>query len=453
MIQKLRMKFIGIFMGSLMLVIVLVMGLLNFLNYREAIQSADNILDILAENDGSFPPPRQPEDMEIREAPQEENTESTSEGTSGETSEESPQEAPEGRREIFHGRGWLSPETPYETRFFVVSLNEDGEILSTDTGKIAAVDEETAKDYAEKIWDSQRTQGFVSQYRYRLQETDEGFLAIFLDCSRNLQACRSVLLTSAGVSILGILLVFGLVFFFSGMVMKPVYESYEKQKRFITDAGHEIKTPLTILGADMDVLGMEIGENEWLEDMRRQNQRLTVLTNDLIYLARMEEGTSKLQMIELPFSDLVEETAQSFQALAIVEKKFFHLQIQPMVMLRGDEQGLRKLVSILLDNAVKYSEENGSITLSLEKTGRMVRLSVENTAEGISKETVSHLFERFYRADASRNSRKGGYGIGLSIAEAIVLAHKGEIKASVQEGQSLKITVLLPAKEWTKERA
>ncbi len=167
----------------------------------------------------------------------------------------------------------------------------------------------------------------------------------------------------------------------------------------------------------------------------------------------MEEGTSKLQMIELPFSDLVEETAQSFQALAIVEKKFFHLQIQPMVMLRGDEQGLRKLVSILLDNAVKYSEENGSITLSLEKTGRMVRLSVENTTEGISKETVSHLFERFYRADASRNSRKGGYGIGLSIAEAIVLAHKGEIKASVQEGQSLKITVLLPAKEWTKERA
>ena len=163
-----------------MLVIVLVMGLLNFLNYREAIQSADNILDILAENDGSFPPPRQPEDMEIREAPQEENTESTSEGASGETSEESPQEAPEGRREIFHGRGWLSPETPYETRFFVVSLNEDGEILSTDTGKIAAVDEETAKDYAEKIWDSQRTQGFVSQYRYRLQETDEGFLAIFL---------------------------------------------------------------------------------------------------------------------------------------------------------------------------------------------------------------------------------------------------------------------------------
>lgn len=323
MIQKLRMKFIGIFMGSLMLVIVLVMGLLNFLNYREAIQSADNILDILAENDGSFPPPRQPEDMEIREAPQEENTESTSGGASGETSEESPQEAPEGHREIFHGRGWLSPETPYETRFFVVSLNEDGEILSTDTGKIAAVDEETAKDYAEKIWDSQRTQGFVSQYRYRLQETDEGFLAIFLDCSRNLQACRSVLLTSAGVSILGILLVFGLVFFFSGMVMKPVYESYEKQKRFITDAGHEIKTPLTILGADMDVLGMEIGENEWLEDMRRQNQRLTVLTNDLIYLARMEEGTSKLQMIELPFSDLVEETAQSFQALAIVEKNSF----------------------------------------------------------------------------------------------------------------------------------
>ena len=172
----------------------------------------------------------------------------------------------------------------------------------------------------------------------------------------------------------------------------------------------------------------------------RERQFPTVLTNELIYLAKMEEGGSKIPLIALPFSDLVEETAQSFQALAIMENKIFQVNIQEMVIIRGEEQALRKLVSILLDNAVKHS------LLTLEKSGKTIRLAVENTVRNMSAETVSHLFERFYREDASRNSGKGGYGIGLSIAEAIVKAHKGEIKAALLKDSVLRISVQFPAR-------
>lgn len=415
MIRRLRMKFIGICLGSLMLVIALLMGLLNFLNYREMVGGMDNLLDLLAENDGRFSPPER--GSGFKELP-----------------------------DSFDGQNMFSPETPYATRFFSATLDENGEVLTVDVEMISAVDSEEAKEYAAEAWRTEKQRGFLGDYRYRRTASEDDSLIVFLDCTREMGSVKNVLLTSAGVSMAGLFLVFVLIYIFSGIVMKPVYESYEKQKRFITDAGHEIKTPLTTIGADLDVLEIEIGENEWLEDMRRQTNRLAILTNELIYLARMEEGGTKIPLIDLPLSDLVEETAQSFQALAIMENKSFRVQIQEMVVIRGEEQSLRKLVSILLDNAVKYSSENGSILLTLERNGKTARLTVENTVQGMEAETVGHLFERFYREDASRNSGKGGYGIGLSIAEAIVKAHRGEIKASLLKESVLRITVQFPAK-------
>ena len=415
MIRRLRMKFIGICLGSLILVIALLMGLLNFLNYREMVGGMDNLLDLLAENDGRFPPPER--GSGFKDLP-----------------------------DSFDGQNMFSPETPYATRFFSATLDENGEVLTVDVEMISAVDSEEAKEYAAEAWRTEKQRGFLGDYRYRRTASEDDSLIVFLDCTREMGSVKNVLLTSAGVSMAGLFLVFVLIYIFSGIVMKPVYESYEKQKRFITDAGHEIKTPLTTIGADLDVLEIEIGENEWLEDMRRQTNRLAILTNELIYLARMEEGGTKIPLIDLPLSDLVEETAQSFQALAIMENKSFRVQIQEMVVIRGEEQSLRKLVSILLDNAVKYSNENGSILLTLEKNGKTARLTVENTVQGMEAETVGHLFERFYREDASRNSGKGGYGIGLSIAEAIVKAHRGEIKASLLKESVLRITVQFPAK-------
>ena len=235
-----------------------------------------------------------------------------------------------------------------------------------------------------------------------------------------------------------------LMIFFSGKIVKPFLEAYQKQKQFITNAGHELKTPLTIIDADLEILQMDFGENEWIEDIKGQSKRLADLTNQLILLSRMEEGEMQFQMIEFPFSDRVEETVLSFQNVAKTKNQSFHTQIEPMLSLIGDEKSLGQLVTILLENAVKYTPEHGHISVTLEKQKNTLCLQVYNTVDFIAKEKLAHLFDRFYRTDESRNSQTGGYGLGLSIAQAIVKAHNGKISASTKDEKSLLITVSLP---------
>ena len=195
------------------------------------------------------------------------------------------------------------PDPDYEMIDWVLSVfrNQD------------AVDMADAVEYAQEALESGKERGFIDDYRWRKADTGDGALLLFLDCGRNLDTFRSFLLTSLAVSALGLLAVFLLILAFSGRVVRPVAESYEKQKRFITDAGHEIKTPLAIIEADADVLEMELeGESEWLSDIRLQTRRLTDLTNDLVYLSRMEERADAAPFVDFPLSDIVDETAQSF---------------------------------------------------------------------------------------------------------------------------------------------
>ena len=267
---------------------------------------------------------------------------------------------------------------------------------------------------------------------------------IFLDCRQEISSFRIFLFISLGMALMGFLIFFFVILFFSGRIIRPVAESYEKQKRFITDAGHELKTPLTIIQADVDVLEMETGENEWLADIRKQTQRLSGLTRDLVYLSRMEEAENALPMIEFPFSDVVAETAASFQALAKTQGKPFLCDIQPMLSLKGNEKAIQQSVNILLDNALKYSPAGGTVSLTVKKQGKTLLLTVCNTtAAPVPAGELPRLFERFYRPDTSRNSRTGGYGIGLSVAKAITTAHNGKIHAG-SNGDTLQITVTLP---------
>ena len=220
-------------------------------------------------------------------------------------------------------------------------------------------------------------------------------------------------------------------------------ESYEKQKRFITDAGHELKTPLTIISADTDLAEVECGENQWLTDIRRQAQRLTGLTHDLIFLSRMEEQP-QLQLLDFPLSDLVEETAQSFLAPAKSQGKTLSLSIQPLLSCTGDEKSLRQLLSILLDNALRYAADGADIAVELQSKGRNILLRVSNPmAHPLDKAALEHLFDRFYRGDAARSA--SGYGLGLSIARSIVAAHRGKIRAECPDGVTLTMAVTLPA--------
>lgn len=434
MIKKLRKKLVAVAMLSLFIVLFIIIGTVNVLNYTRMVDDANRTLNILKENNGSFPRP----DMSHGHG-----------------------------EEMFKG---MSPEAPYESRYFSVMMDDNGNVSTIDTGKIAGTDKDEAAEYAVKALASGKTEGFMGQYRFALKETDSGSLIIFLYCGRGLSNFRSVLFISVAISLAGMLAVFLLLVFFSGRIVKPVSESYDKQKRFITDAGHELKTPLTIIDADAELVELECGESEWLDDIRKQTKRLTSLTNDLIYLAKMEEGQKNTVKIEFPLSDVVEETAESFRARAINDNKKLELDIQPGLSYIGDEKAVRQLVSILVDNAVKYADSEGNIRVKLSSiagkqnmipnkkssveskqavllkqsaVSRTIKLEVYNTCEHIEAESVKHLFDRFYRAEQSHNSQTGGYGIGLSVAKAVVEAHGGKISARTDDGKSLGITVVM----------
>lgn len=419
MIQKLRKRFILAAMFALALVLLLILGAAHFIVYRVTVENADRILSVLAENQGEFP-----QHMFL----------------GGDVHRGSP-------REKTNDKQRFSPETPFESRFFTVTLDTSGTMIVADTANIAAVNVGTAAVYAKKVLQTGKTAGFIGDYRYLSTEQGDHIRIIFLDCGRNLAAFRMGLLASIGMAAIGLMNVLVLLVFFSGKIVKPIAESYEKQRQFITDAGHEIKTPLTIIGADADLLEMEFGQSEWLEDIRHQSQRLVGLTNDLVFLSRMDEEQPAHTMVEFPLSDVVEETAQSFLALAKQQGKSLSLRITPMLSMEGCSKDIVQLTSILLENALKYSAERSQIQLVLEKDSRTIRLSVANeTIDPVEKEKLSHIFDRFYRMESSHNSATGGYGLGLSIAKGIVTAHKGRIKAERIAPNQLTIAAFFPVK-------
>ena len=395
MIKKLRFKFVLAAMLSLFAVLFVIIGAVNVLNYQSIVSDADSTLYLLEQNDGKFP---------VRDKRPFE------------------QMAP-------NGNTHASPELPYQSRFFSVVIDKSGGVVSADTEKIAAVDYDTAVSYAKRVVLSKRENGFMGRYRYLLSNIGENYRVIFLDCTKDLDTFSTFLLSSIAISFLGLLAVFVLIFLLSGRIVRPFSESYEKQKRFITDAGHEIKTPITIIDADAEVLEGEIGESEWLSDIKTQTRRLAELTNNLIYLSRMQEGNDRIQSIDFPISDLVRETALSFNSRALTEQKNLSVFTEPMLSYKGDEKAIAQLVSILVDNAVKYSDAESEIYVSLRKNGKNLDLSVYNRASGVETQNLDRLFDRFYRDDPSRNSKTGGHGIGLSIAKAISEAHKGKIVA------------------------
>lgn len=408
MIRKLRTQLVVVCMLSLLLVIAVILGVVLATSYQGVVSDADRVLALLAENEGEFPVLKEDFDWEAL------------------------------------GPRRQSQELGYEIRYFSVLLDETGAVVETDTGQIAAVDEETAVDYAVQILAQDTQAGFLKDYRYLISQEGTDTRVIFLDCGASMVAFRSTLFTSLWVAAVGLAAVLFLILLFSRRLVRPLILGYEKQKRFITDAGHEIKTPIAIIQADSEVLALESGENEWIQDIQHQIRRLSSLTNDLIYLSRMEEDQGRGKFLPLSLSQVVTETAQAFQTMAKSQNKSFTIDVQPALAMEGEEKALGQLVSVLLDNALKYAPEGGEIALALARQGKYFRLTVENTAQGITKELLENLFDRFYRGDVSRDSSQGGYGIGLSIARAVVQAHRGKISAAAKGEDKLLIAVLLP---------
>lgn len=417
MLKALRRKFILISLLSMGFVLTVIVGGINVANYIEVTRIADTRIDIIIEsNENVFPKFDVPIHQEI---------------TPGK-----PQKKPSPGNEIF-------PEAAFDTRYFTVMFDESGNLKSSYTGKISSVDAQSAQDIANKLFSSGKQSGYVKNFRYKLIKIENENLYVFFDCERELSTFYAFLIWSVIISIVGILLVFILVLFFSRHVLKPVEETYQKQKQFISDAGHEIKTPITIISANAEVIESINGESEWTKSIKRQSSRLRDLTDKLIFLSRTEESVNSMNIYEFSLSDVIREECTSFEPLAEIEGKTLLLNIEPNIRYNGDETAICNMISILLDNALKYSNPGGSISVTLKNTGKYKELTLSNTVTQISVGKLDHFFERFYRGDKSRNSENKGYGIGLAIAKAIVNAHKGKISAKSPDGHTVIFTVVL----------
>ena len=414
MIKKLKRTFIILATVSMFVLMTILVGVMNIINYSSVVAETDTILDILSQPNAPF---GNQQDM--------------------------PGRPPRNIKDFIpHG---MSPEVPYEARYFIAMVTKDGNIIETDFSRIISVDQESVDAYVQKATGSEKKHGFIEQFRYAKQTNDKMTRIIFLDCGRKLDSFRTFMWTSMAVGFLGCVIVFVVFLFAAGRIVRPIAESYEKQKRFITDAGHEIKTPLTIIGANLDLLESDYGENESFSDIRTQTKRLSALTKDLVYLSKMEESENTLKKIDFPVSDLIIETAHQFNALAQAQRKEYRVQVEPNVTMCGAPDAIRQMINLLLDNAMKYSPDGGIVTLDVYTQKKLLFISVFNTTfVPISKESITHLFDRFYRTDSSRNSETGGHGIGLSIAQAITAAHNGKITAETVNGSDLRITVTMP---------
>lgn len=343
------------------------------------------------------------------------------------------------------GEMHLNIETPYSTRYFVVEL-KDNLVTKISTEHIAAVDNTTAFEYAQVVYNEGHPgYGTVGYYRYFYTVNGNKSMIVFLDLQRDLAQCLALAFASVFVSVITISVLAVLVYWLSRSALRPVADSIEKQKQFITDASHELKTPLTIISANAEVLEMCQGENEWTTSIKNQTARLTHLVKNLVELTKLNEIHDDKHHCNFNISTAVLETASNFEISAEVAKKNFSYSAADNLHYCGNEAEIRQLITILCDNAIKYTDECGHIKLSLYKSGKNIIIESYNTCEYIDPKSVSHLFDRFYRADSSRarDTKTGGYGIGLSIAQAIVHRHKGKIKVftSGTTGITFKITL------------
>lgn len=343
------------------------------------------------------------------------------------------------------GRSILFPfgsneESFYRMRYFFVRFTDDAEGVA-DVSHIASVDAREALEIALSVRGSGRSTGYRNDYRFRVTED----MVILLDCSDELDDLRNLALISSLIAVMFVSLITIVFYFVSGRVLRPFEENARMQKRFITDASHELKTPLAIISANAEVLEYKEGSSEWLDNITAQVERMSGLINEMLSLSRLEEIETNTELEPVDMSALTREAASEFDEVFARKNVKLAYDAAPGIIINGDEAQLKRLVSVLVDNAAKYVPENGAVGIRLKKDARRAYLSVFNTCSLDEKADLDHLFERFYRPDASRASSTGGHGIGLSIAKRIVDLHNGSIEAK-PEGDGICFTAALPLK-------
>ena len=400
MFRKLRIQFILVATVAVCLMLISVIVVLNASKYATSEKRINKILDLLSENNGVLP-------------------------------EEEVIEKILGKK--------TNPDIVFQYRYFSAEVDESNKVITMNTEHIATLSETDVIFYVKKILSGGKTYGSFATtdgqkfaYKFNFNDSDGSKLIVVLDITRYSEDRADLIETSVFIFFSN--LVFFIIIFviFSGKVMMPFMENYRNQRAFITNASHELKTPIAIISANNDLGEMINGENEWTQSTREQIQRLTELINRLVVLARFEEQTNVVTA-NINFSDIVDKASKSFKSLALKGVKHFESNIQSNIYISGDESAVYELVNILIDNANKYCDDGGTIGVRLSQQGltfKKAKMVVYNTYKEGKNIDYSKFFERFYREDQSHNSSISGYGVGLSIARNIVNRHKGKIHIS-----------------------
>ncbi len=413
--KKLRLKMIGIVFASvvaafMVMTIILVMC---FGAYRN--RQADQITAMISENNGTVP--------QLKDYKQQQKNSQAFE-------------------RYFNN---YNEDSSYRTRFFRIFLDEDKKVTNVNMDHIAAVDVKKAVRMTKMAMLRRGKVGLVGSYRYRKEYKDSQVRSIiFLDCKENQSFYHLAVTITITVSTLLTCLITVIFAIASKRAVRPFEINSNRQKQFITDASHELKTPLAIISANAEVLQYKGDGNEWTQNIIDQTKHMGKLINQLLVLAKLDEVQEKSEKQEADLKLLLEETIEPFEEVATQKKVTLKLHLEEGVTIRVNREQIAQLVSILTENAAKYVNDGGKIVWRLTKTQHGAVLVVKNTTEKELPDT-KRMFDRFYRSDSSRSSKTGGQGIGLSIAKKIVDSHKGSITAKAGDGM-VTFRVSLPKK-------
>lgn len=399
MFRKLRLRFIATASLAILIVLFSVVGVLNSARHVQTVDEINKILTLLSDNGGSFP--------------------SISKTTSelGDT---------------------VSVDTLFQYRYFSAKMDHHGNIISLNSSNISDLTDQEVKEFLERINHSKDTRGDFSYhhhtYSYMVSETSRrSDLIVVLDSTnqfRDNMALVHLSIWMSGISFIFFVLVISIV---SGKVIKPFIRNYERQRRFITNAGHELKTPLAIISANNELVELMNGESEWTKSTNDQVERMTGLINSLVAMARLEEQP-ELVLTNVNFSDIARDAAEDFKGPVIKDGKEFVMDIQPNIHVKAEEKSLFELVTLLVDNANKYCDPAGKVSVTLSKNRlSKAKLEISNTYTKGKDVDYTKFFERFYREDESHNNKTSGYGIGLSMAQTMVKLFKGNISVNYKD--------------------
>ncbi len=410
MIKTLQRKFIVTAMTAISVLLLLLLGTINILNIYYVGNQVDKKLEMISQNEGN------PDNIPMAPG-------------------EMPPRGPYGMKNDY--------DTFMSSNFFVVRFDRNGDIVYSDVSRISSVSEEEAKELAEKVYTQNDLSGKIDSFEYMVRDSRMGFgkVVVFLDTSGDIYSYIRVLFLSAAIGIACWLLMLLFVILLSKQAIRPIAENMEKQKQFVTNAGHEIKTPIAIIQSNTEAMELYNGENKWSKNIKEQTVRLNELMKNLLTLARMDESSTNLIQSDFSLSQLLADHIECFRETLELRRITLQTSIQPMISFRANQEHITQLISALMDNTVKYTNEGGNVFVSLEGNDKRIKLQFKNTCQQLPPVPPDKLFDRFYRADEARTQKNGGYGIGLSVAQSITETYKGRISAEYENGNTIVFTI------------